>query len=232
MSLGVLVLVVASGLGAGAMHVVTGPDHLAAVAPLALARRRGAWRVGLGWGSGHALGTFVLALLALGARALLPIDGVSSIAERAVGIVLVALGLWGVRRALRLRVHVHRHAHDGVEHAHAHLHPHDTAHEPRAHAHGHAHRHAALPIGILHGVAGGSHLIGIAPALGMPTVGASVLYLVAFGAGAIVAMAGWALAVGAVAERLAGFGGRALAVLTGASAAASIALGVYWLATA
>eukprot|EP00439_Symbiodinium_sp_Y106_P061091 s3646_g9.t1 len=44
------------GAGAGALHTLSGPDHLAALAPLALRVRKGpgaAFRTGMFWGSGH-----------------------------------------------------------------------------------------------------------------------------------------------------------------------------------
>jgi len=41
-----------AGLAAGLIHVLSGPDHLAAVAPLAGGRGR-AWRAGFLWGLGH-----------------------------------------------------------------------------------------------------------------------------------------------------------------------------------
>jgi hypothetical protein len=85
-----------AGLVAGAVHVVTGPDHLAAVAPLAVDARASAWRAGLRWGLGHSAGVAVVGLLALGLRETLPIDALSSVSERLIGVTLIGLGLWGV----------------------------------------------------------------------------------------------------------------------------------------
>ncbi|CAK9017173.1 unnamed protein product [Durusdinium trenchii] len=58
--------VVAWGAGAGAFHTLSGPDHLAALAPLAL-RTSGpgkAFRTGVFWGFGHVLGQVLLGNLA------------------------------------------------------------------------------------------------------------------------------------------------------------------------
>ena len=44
------------GLFAGFLHVLTGPDHLAAVAPSAALRGMDAWRSGLRWRIGHSSG--------------------------------------------------------------------------------------------------------------------------------------------------------------------------------
>ncbi len=42
-----------AGVGAGLPHVFWGPDHLAAVAPLAADTDRTHWCAGLQWGIGH-----------------------------------------------------------------------------------------------------------------------------------------------------------------------------------
>ena len=56
------------GLLAGAAHVLSGPDHLAGVAPLAADRPAAtgaAWpaRIGATWGLGHGLGVAILGVL-------------------------------------------------------------------------------------------------------------------------------------------------------------------------
>src|SRR5688572_3654911 len=60
-----------AGLAAGLIHVLSGPDHLAAVAPLAGGRGR-SWRAGFLWGLGHSGGVLAVGLLALGLRGALP----------------------------------------------------------------------------------------------------------------------------------------------------------------
>ena len=49
-------MLVVSGLLAGSMHVVSGPDHLVALAPLALHDKKRAYGVGALWGLGHGVG--------------------------------------------------------------------------------------------------------------------------------------------------------------------------------
>ena len=51
---------IVGGLAAGSIHVLAGPDHLAAVAPLAAERETRPWRAGLLWGVGHAAGVVVV----------------------------------------------------------------------------------------------------------------------------------------------------------------------------
>src|ERR1041385_6406125 len=155
-----------TGLIAGLVHVWSGPDHLAAIAPLAVRRPQRAWIPGVRWGGGHSAGVAVIGLLSLGLRDLLPVDRLSSWGERLVGVMLVGIGLWGLRKAFRNRVHTHEHEHDGDRHMHVHVHAHKAAHE---HSGAHQHTHAAFGIGILHGLAGSSHFLGVLPMLALAT---------------------------------------------------------------
>ncbi len=52
-----------TGLIAGMIHVWSGPDHLAAIAPLAVRTPRRAWAPGARWGMGHSAGVAVIGLL-------------------------------------------------------------------------------------------------------------------------------------------------------------------------
>ncbi|MEW6320082.1 MAG: High-affinity nickel transporter [Acidobacteriota bacterium] len=194
-----------AGLAAGLVHVLAGPDHLAAVAPLAAGGDRTQWKAGFQWGVGHTAGVLAIGALLVTFRDLLPIEAISGVSERLVGIALVGVGVWGLGRARRLEVH--RHA-DG--HAHAHVKPapgaaidrreHDAQHRQRS-LHGHVRTRASLLMGLLHGVAGSSHLFGVLPALALPTEAAAVAYLAGFGVGAVVAMTTFAALVGLVSAR-------------------------------
>ena len=54
-----LTTVLLTGIVAGCGHVLLGPDHVAALGPFSVEAHQRAWRVGLRWGAGHALGTRV-----------------------------------------------------------------------------------------------------------------------------------------------------------------------------
>ena len=78
-------LTLVTGALAGLFHVLSGPDHLAAVAPLAVDGRRKGWIAGWTWGLGHASGVVVVALLGVLLRELLPpIEILSTWSERVV----------------------------------------------------------------------------------------------------------------------------------------------------
>jgi ABC-type nickel/cobalt efflux system permease component RcnA len=228
-----------AGLIAGAAHVVTGADHMAAVAPLAIEQRRRPWLAGLLWGVGHSGGVWLLAIIALLAREALPLDAISSWSERLVGIVLIAVGIWGLHRVLRLRVHTHTHEHvteDGSRRTHEHAHVHATRpHEaPEAHRHHRDHAavsHSLLGIGALHGLAGTAHLLGVLPALAMPSRTSAVAYVISFGIGSIIGMAIFTGALGALVKGTGRFGRTGVRILLTASSIIAIVVGIVWMAS-
>jgi hypothetical protein len=190
---------VAAGLLAGALHVVLGPDHLAALTPLSLDAPGSAWRAGLRWGLGHAAAVALVCVPALLLREALPLEALSGLGERLVGISLVGLGTWGLMRALFTRL---------------------GAAAPSMHA---AHGHTAFAFGSLHGIAGSAHLVGVLPALALSSRAATLGYLVAFSVGSVLAMTGFSAALGNL-GRL-----RARRALLACGSAASLGIGCLWL---
>lgn len=193
-------LILAAGIVAGLIHVFSGPDHLAAIAPLAMKRQGRAWLTGLRWGAGHASGVIFVGILSLLLRGLLPVDLISSWSDRLVGALLIGIGLWTLRKALL--IHTHAHDHDGESHEHVHMHGRNGS---KIHAvKKHVHTHAAFGIGTLHGLSGSSHFLAIIPALAMPSTAYAVAYLSAYGAGTVLAMMLFASAINSFSMRFAG----------------------------
>lgn len=195
-----------AGLLAGLVHALSGPDHLSAVAPLVLGEQGRRWRMGLFWGIGHSLGVWAVGVLALALRGILPVESLSSWSERMVGVVLIGLGLWGLHRAFASRL--------GRRHPHSH-----PARPGRA----------AVWIGGLHGLAGSSHLLGVLPALALPSRSAALSYVVGFGLGAVAAMTVFSSALGLVAARVGEPGGRTYQAMLAAFSGAAVVVGGYWL---
>ena len=215
-------LTLVTGALAGFVHVLSGPDHVAAVTPMAVAGRERGWVSGWTWGFGHASGVVVVAMLAVMLRDVLPpINAISAWSERVVGAALIAVGLWALRRSTQMRTATH--AHGVVSHRHLHLES-GPAWLRRL-----GHPHASFCLGVLHGVAGSSHFFGVLPALALPSVAASMTYIVAFGAGTVAAMTGFAALVGTAAFRLPN-GALPQRAMMIAAALLAITVGTVWLA--
>lgn len=217
-----------AGFIAGTLHVWSGPDHLAAVAPLAVRRPRRAWMPGIRWGFGHSAGVAVVGLLSLWFRDLLPVNLLSSWGERMVGVMLLGIGLWGLRKAFANKVHAHEHEHDGERHVHVHVH---AAKVPHHRGEAHHHTHAAFGIGILHGLAGSSHFLGVLPVLAFPTTAQALAYLLAFGVGTVFSMAVFSTAIGLMATRCSMGSDKAYRRLMSFCSVSAIAVGCVWLLT-
>lgn len=158
-----------TGFIASVAHVATGPDHLAAVTPLAIDSRKKSWIVGLLWGVGHTLGMLLIGLLFILFRELLPISAISKYSDTVIGFLLIGIGSWALLRMYMrhshgykphahfhtrpfLYAHIHKHDHPAppvVDHhphlEHLHLHDHDHSHHTHSHGddpyHGHDHFH-------------------------------------------------------------------------------------------
>jgi len=214
-------LTLITGAAAGLFHVLSGPDHLAAVAPLAAAERERGWLAGWTWGIGHASGVVVVAVIAILLRDVLPpIDAISAWGERLVGGGLIAIGFWALRRSLSIGPA--RHAHGAVAHAHLHVQNGPSWVQRLGHA------HASFYMGVLHGVAGSSHFFGVLPALALPSRAAALTYIGAFGVGTVAAMTAFAAVVGSMGMRMhAGTPAHRAMMLT--AAALAFAVGGWWL---
>ena len=224
-----------SGLIASSLHVLSGPDHLAAVTPLAIESKKKAWVVGVFWGIGHLLGMLLIGGLFMLFRDLIPVEKISMYSEQLVGIVLIGLGLWAILKVFLKPAKSHKHPHYHTEpepHVHIHSHQH---HDEFIHDHAHKKLQrqtniTALGIGTLHGFAGISHFLLILPTLALPSLYDAAMYLTGFGAGTVAAMAIYAFLLGWFSARTSKAPGhRIFNILRISGGVIAILVGIYWL---
>ncbi len=201
-------LPIITGTIASALHVIAGPDHLAAVTPLAIESKGKSWKVGVSWGIGHVLGMLLIGGLFLLFKDLIPVEAISGYSEQLVGIVLVLIGLWALYKAFKRKEGKHSHPHfhtKPLPHVHVHKHIHPDEHGEHTHDHTSTpvkqNNMAAFLVGTLHGFAGVSHLLLVIPTLSFPSVFDSFMYLSGFAIGTIGSMGLFALILGIISLR-------------------------------
>lgn len=219
-------MLLGTALTLGALHSLE-PDHVAAVSSFVVRRpgRRAALGYGLRWSLGHG----GIVLLAGSAILLLQLnvgEGAGAWLEKVVGVSLIALGGWVLATARTLHAHQHVHE-DGTAHTHLHAHPTDPG---RPHPREHRHRHGATAFGALHGLAGTAPVVALIPLTSVESPAAGIAYLVAFGLGTGLAMGLYAMFAGVLVHRAASFSGRFGRALARVAGAATILVGVVWLA--
>ncbi len=179
------------GFVAAMAHVISGPDHLAAVTPLVFDVHKKHWKIGLFWGIGHIIGMLLIGLLFFFFKDLIPVTQISEFSEQFVGVILIAIGLWAFYR-IKHRKTMHRHPHFHPEKDIMHIHKHE--HPAGTHEHLHEHQKqyqnywTATGVGIMHGFAGIAHFVLLLPVLGFSTRFESLQYMLGFALGIILAM--------------------------------------------
>ncbi|ATB28240.1 hypothetical protein [Melittangium boletus] len=166
-----------AGLGSGALHAVSGPDHLLSLAPLSLGLRRRAWRVGLMWGLGHALGTLVCASIVMVVASMLDLEVLNAWGDRAAGAALLVMGVVGLRRWVTSR--------------------HSPARGASPVNQGTKTPWSVLVIGLIHGLTGAAAVLLLLPAAVSASAAWKALYLGGFALGSTLAMAGLTAALAA-----------------------------------
>ena len=192
-----------AGILASTLHVISGPDHLAAVTPLAIQTKRKAWRVGLAWGLGHLIGMLLIGVLYVLFKDYIPIEIISKYSEQLVAFVLIGVGFWALYSIFNVqKSHSHPHIHVKGEPI-IHVHKHHHHQNKKEHQHQKTDKQnvfSSFGIGFIHGLAGVAHFILLLPALGFETKIEGGQYVFGFGIGTILAMTTYALILGKIAD--------------------------------
>jgi hypothetical protein len=222
---------VGAGIGMGTLHVVTGADHVSAVASLAVGNTSAtAFWLGARWGCGHSVGLLIVFLTLLALRVETN-ETVMSIANRmmgiSVGLFMVALGAYGVFSVdQRLRDAATIHRVDDEKDEKTRLTSTDANDEPKRTT---LNSQIAIAVGIVHGAAGPGAVLGVLPAIALRDEPLVFGYFGGFVVAIVFAMGVFAAAWGWATRLLGEKGGvkvqRGLALF---SSALCIVVGVVW----
>ena len=192
-----------AGTLASMLHVISGPDHLAAVTPLAIQSQRKAWKVGLSWGFGHLIGMLLIGVLHVLFQDFIPISIISDYSEQLVAFILIGVGFWALYRIFN------EHKLDNLPHIHVtdkpiiHIHKHQHNNTEKEHQHKKTDKQnvfTSFGIGFIHGLAGIAHFILLLPVLSFDNKIEGIQYVVGFGIGTIIAMTVYAIIFGKIAD--------------------------------
>lgn len=242
---------VAGGIAAGGLHAVTGPDHLAALLPLCMGRRwYEAASTGATWGLGHGAGAMLVGMIAFALRGALNLHALAPYMEAAVGVSIVVIGITGYREARAWAASAKQSAATpGASTDEARSSTDEVCYAPSpgvlwapasCSAAGVVMTHACdeptpqagvgrtLLNGVLNGVSGTGHILGVLPALAMPSWAVAGVYLGCFGLGTLLAMALFTGVVGELSSQLSEYTPVAPATSAMVASLVALALGSVW----
>ncbi|KAJ4774897.1 Urease accessory protein UreH [Rhynchospora pubera] len=208
-----------TGFLAGCLHTLSGPDHLAALAPLSIGRSRlESAVVGALWGCGHDAGQVIFGLLFLLLKDRLHIEIIRTWGTRVVGLTLLTIGAFGIREASEVPVP----AAAGVEGSVGI--PNTDTLEPvpmKKKKIG----FATFATGIVHGLQPDA-LIMVLPALALPSRLAGAAFLGMFLVGTVIAMGSYTVFIGSFTQALKDRIPRITEKLTWAASLVAISMGL------
>lgn len=88
--------IIGTGMLLGVVHVLTGPDHLSALAAMTTSSSWKAFSLGLRWGCGHSIGLVIMAFIFFAAGKSFNLHDVGVYCNYIVGVFMIALGAWTI----------------------------------------------------------------------------------------------------------------------------------------
>jgi hypothetical protein len=196
-------LALGTALVLGFLHALE-VDHMVAVTAFVSRRPTvpAALAFSLRWGLGHSLAVFAVGAILLATGFSWP-PSLSGVLEGAVGVALVAVGVWSLRTARNL------HRHQPAEHG--------------------MHRHGITSVGLLHGLAGTSAVVALIPVTLLHDSGLGLAYLAIFGVGVTAAMIVFSVVGGVAMGRAAGASEVCSKRIAAGAGLGSMGVGLWWI---
>ena len=212
-----------TGFLAGCLHTLSGPDHLAALAPLSIGRSRvESAFVGALWGCGHDAGQVIFGLLFLSLKDRLHIEVIRTWSTRVVALTLLIIGALGIREATEVPtpcVALENGECDASMMDHHH-HPVEALPSGKKTI-----NFATFATGIVHGLQPDA-LVMVLPALALPSRVAGAAFLGMFLVGTVVSMGSYTVLIGSCTEALKERVPRITEKLTWAASLVAISMGL------
>ncbi|XP_022135872.1 uncharacterized protein LOC111007714 [Momordica charantia] len=209
-----------TGFFAGCLHTLSGPDHLAALAPLSIGcNRMESAAVGALWGCGHDAGQVIFGLLFLLLKDKLHIEILRTWGTVVVGVTLFIIGVMGIREASEVRTPC-----VALENGECDVGIFETLDKPMV---GKKKKlgFATFATGVVHGLQPDALMI-VLPALALPSRIAGAAFLVMFLVGTVISMGSYTAFIGSFSEALKDRVPRITERLTWAASFVAIALGL------
>ncbi|OAY37370.1 uncharacterized protein LOC110626849 [Manihot esculenta] len=208
-----------TGFFAGCLHTLSGPDHLAALAPLSIGRSRmESAVVGALWGCGHDAGQVIFGLLFLLLKDQLHIEIIRTWGTRVVGFTLLVIGAMGIREASEVPTPC-----VALENGECDVSVYEALESPTVGKKKIG--FATFATGIIHGLQPDA-LMMVLPALALPSRLAGAAFLIMFLLGTVVAMGSYTVFLGSCSQALKDRVPRITEKLTWISSLIAIALGL------
>uniref|UniRef100_A0A0A9DHX7 Urease accessory protein UreH-like transmembrane domain-containing protein n=1 Tax=Arundo donax TaxID=35708 RepID=A0A0A9DHX7_ARUDO len=211
-----------TGFLAGCLHTLSGPDHLAALAPLSIGRSRvESAFVGALWGCGHDAGQVIFGLLFLSLKDRLHIEVIRTWSTRVVALTLLIIGALGIREATEVPTPC-----VALENGECDVGMMDHHHPMEALPSGKKKiNFATFATGIVHGLQPDA-LMMVLPALALPSRVAGAAFLGMFLVGTVVSMGSYTVLIGSCTEALKERVPRITEKLTWAASLVAISMGL------
>ncbi|KAI7731896.1 hypothetical protein M8C21_017007, partial [Ambrosia artemisiifolia] len=210
-----------TGFFAGCLHTLSGPDHLAALAPLSIGRSRvESALVGALWGCGHDAGQVIFGLLFLLLKDRLHIEIIRTWGTRVVGITLLVIGAMGIREASEVPAPC-----VALENGECDVSVYEASLSDPAVSKKKKIGFATFATGIIHGLQPDA-LMMVLPALALPSRVAGAAFLGMFLVGTVIAMGSYTVFIGSCSQALKDRIPRITEKLTWISSMVAIALGL------